>query len=834
LTFRVNIAIVASTRSRNGAAIRSLTIRFEKPDPIDRDVLRGVLLPRVRTSIIGRLSLSGTLLCFLALVGAAHQEPAPSKDLIAHVTWSIYHEGCRVFFTPPGANPLEDQLRPLSELRSCFLLTQRHNPDATNLIKSASDQILTQAILTAVKDIPGLYSLPENFAWVAVHEGQLAAFRRLDKAGAYDGIRGIYATKQFHNPNARNLLAASRNRDIHQLVVDLLQSNPPVANNFVTNRPDEHLLVINPRELSAGTAASIQAQIFNLFQETEWPNIEVKDETSVHSFAKLYYGTQVDSPELAHVLPKFKEKNHLGLSETLNAGQQVALPPVPIVPQGPSTPSIIQAIDLVERSVVPKDTNTGAALPYAKGTLDKSSSWVFAGPPSLLSALLSTLPMSAQKELKQAGYGGPTNQTAHLVLTSGSCACSGYEKDSGSDVNYLMQPQLTISSTALRYYVLDFFDLTIPPDACPHGKKVLDVIHQNLQSRGLEGLFKTNVIPIELDFFHHMSTQSHFIEDYIKAIGGPNQAFLSDVLADLKKRDIASVKPYETPILYLQAVYYAVLNDRNATVVSSSFYTESDTFNLLPDKFAQTSNVLVVSAVDDNSGDADTFLFEPIRGLYQRRRDFPVLLIGGLQKAGTTFGMTSAQGDGVSCLGYANGWGDATTCIRPPDMGTSFATPSVATMAFLARTAWLQAGQSVSAKDLRDRLLRAVNLLAAAPKGYISPGVPNLDWLLGATSGLLVDSSDHIFGLKSVTGSVGYTHMGSNSQFTVPFQRGTDGVSAIQQVGSATFIFDNGPGVWVPVQTKALTLSIALNDGSTKLIDLSDVNNKTFKVISVF
>ncbi len=781
-----------------------------------------------RWMLIGTVSL-------LVFVLAARQEPAPPQELLAHVTWSIYHEGCRVFSSPQG-EPLRDEIRPLPELRACFLRTQRHNPEATNLIKSAPDQTLSEAISAAVQTIPPAYSLNDNFAWVAVHEGQLAAFRRLDNAGEYEGIREIYASKQFHNPNARNLLAASKNSDIHQLIVALLRTNPPPVNNFVTNQPDERLLIVNPRALSAETVAIIQASIFNLFQQTEWPKVEIKEKTSLHSLAETYYGAKVDSAELAPVLPKIRERNQMGAAETLNAGDELALPPVPTVPQGATKSSIFQAIDLLERRVFPKDTETSSALPYTKSTLDQSSSWILAGSPLMLSAFVTNLPPAAQKDLKNASYSGPTYQTGHLVLTSGPCNSAPLDETSNSEAFHSSSSTpLTINQTSLRYYVLDFFDLTVPPDACPHGKKVLEVVKQELGSRGANALFATNVKPIELDFFHHANDLSHYIEDYINAIGGPNTSFLLDVLTALKKRDPSTVKPYETPLLYLQAVYYAVFKDPNAVVVSSSFYTESDTFNLLPDIFAQTSNVLVLSAVDDNAGDADTFVFEPIRGLYERRRDFPVLLVGGLQRAGTTYGMSSASGDGVSCLGYADGWGDATTCIRPPNVGTSFATPSVATTAFLARIATQQAtGQNLGAKVLRDRLLRAVNLLAGAPPGYVAPGIPNLDWLSGASPGLLVDSANHVFPVTTVTGSIGYTHAGSNGSFTVPFQNGQDGVSALQQVGNITYIFDNGRGSWLPVQPHSLTASIVLSDGSTRAFSLSDLSNNTLKIIAIF
>lgn len=131
-------------------------------------------------------------------------------DLIAHVEWSITHEGCDVY---SGNTP-----RPLDLLRMCFLEKESHNPEASDLLRQATVAELDGAIKEAVKRAYSDYHIPENFEWVLSHENQLGLFRELADSEDYPRIRAIYRELQSHNPNARNALSAIKDQQIQELL----------------------------------------------------------------------------------------------------------------------------------------------------------------------------------------------------------------------------------------------------------------------------------------------------------------------------------------------------------------------------------------------------------------------------------------------------------------------------------------------------------------------------------------------------------------------------------------------------------------------------------------
>jgi len=151
---------------------------------------------------------------------------ANNEELRTHVTWSVYHEGCDLYYTPQGKSPLDDTLRPVGELRKCFLATQAHNPAAQQLISGAGDSELQNISKDASTRIPETFELFVNFEWVARHEKQLDAFRKLEAENKYDQIRSVYKSAQKHNPNAVNLLSAVSNRTIRDMVNSMHDIDP--------------------------------------------------------------------------------------------------------------------------------------------------------------------------------------------------------------------------------------------------------------------------------------------------------------------------------------------------------------------------------------------------------------------------------------------------------------------------------------------------------------------------------------------------------------------------------------------------------------------------------
>jgi hypothetical protein len=142
------------------------------------------------------------------------------------VQWSIYHEGCDLYYVPAGKSTLDDTLRPIPELRQCYLQTQKHSSAASELLAKADDSELQAISSEASTEIPRRFELFVNFEWVAQHEKQLNTFRTLVTDGRYDQIRNLYKLAQSHNPNAVNLLSAVSNKTIREMVNSIHDAKP--------------------------------------------------------------------------------------------------------------------------------------------------------------------------------------------------------------------------------------------------------------------------------------------------------------------------------------------------------------------------------------------------------------------------------------------------------------------------------------------------------------------------------------------------------------------------------------------------------------------------------
>lgn len=512
-------------------------------------------------------TLVGCIVLLMASVVSGGADSSQSAELVQHVTWCIFHEGCRVFVPTSLGHPPAGVQRSINDLRECFLATQRHNSSATALIKSATDSELQDIVSQAVKDIPNQFPLRENFEWVATHEGELGAFRRLDQAGQYEGIRAIYSSRQAHNPNARNLLAAVADTTIHELVMQL---PAPAADdaNFVTTHPDDAILIVNPTELKA---SPIQ---FTSFASAAWqPATPDRNEWLVTWIQRLY---GIKEAGLARfVADRVIERNHLppvpGLP--VQAGQTLLVPTLPVIPSAEADRNLFQVIDQNAATVGVANAAGQIVQPATPDVLRHVGGWMVISPHAANQVGPATSFFVASED-KKSVYAGPTFETTNLILadSSDSCAFASTHNTPRS----IATPN-TPFTTSDKLYVLDFFD---PATAghCPHGKKVLDVIQQVLSERGIGSLF-SNVIPIELDFFRHKDQLRHYIEEYISLQDSTAQPALRAFAAKQEQRDVNTVKPFETPIIYVQAVYSHILHDTTASVVTSEFWEKPHSFH---------------------------------------------------------------------------------------------------------------------------------------------------------------------------------------------------------------------------------------------------------------
>jgi hypothetical protein len=149
-----------------------------------------------------------------------------SQDLLTHVEWAIFHEGCDVFGPRAGSHNGHDILKPIPQLRACYINKEQHNAAAANLIAQASDAELQVVTTKAAQEIPEKYELFVNFDWVARHEQQLSTFRQLLAEGNFARIRDIYSKLQAHNPNTTHLLSAVDDATIRSMISAIRDVDP--------------------------------------------------------------------------------------------------------------------------------------------------------------------------------------------------------------------------------------------------------------------------------------------------------------------------------------------------------------------------------------------------------------------------------------------------------------------------------------------------------------------------------------------------------------------------------------------------------------------------------
>ena len=135
---------------------------------------------------------------------------------------------------------------------------------------------------------------------------------------------------------------------------------------------------------------------------------------------------------------------------------------------------------------------------------------------------------------------------------------------------------------------------------------------------------------------------------------------------------------------------------------------------------------------------------------------------------------------------------------------------------------------------MQSRILRAVDIVPSNPKGYASPGIPNLDWLNTGGKAVVIDINGKPQSALSITGSVSYAPTPDTKEFAAPFQKGSAGISAVEQSGSISFVFDNAQQKWLQVVLKQLSLSVKFVDGTSRDYGTSDVQQGTVKALILF
>jgi hypothetical protein len=253
----------------------------------------------------------------------------------------------------------------------------------------------------------------------------------------------------------------------------------------------------------------------------------------------------------------------------------------------------------------------------------------------------------AQAELVASVYFGPHEETFPLHFPDRTASLNTVALP-----NAQPQSHQTFAPNA-KYWVLDFF-AQAPHEKCAHGTKVHEVAMQTLEMIGADTL-KSNIMDYEIDFYSHSTEGVKLIQQYADSEFSPAIAkhMQKDAVSLTSKRH--GVK--EVPLLYLQAVYWKLLNDADTAVISSSFYISVDGFKYLPSGYETDNRVPLFTAVtDDNNTTVEAVMnLEPIREFYDKSARYGVALVGAFGTDDTQIGMYSKKGDGVTVIGRGNG-----------------------------------------------------------------------------------------------------------------------------------------------------------------------------------
>jgi hypothetical protein len=155
----------------------------------------------------------------ISLLGGATLLPfgqlvrAQAAASIVDIAWCFWHEGERLYDDNfPG------QIRDVNALRNECLARQAHNGSVYNSIKATPNDVLAGLLQQVEPYVQKNFDIKGNFGWTAHHEHAIGNYRNWEAQGNYNAIRSTYGSLQGHNPNARNLLAATSNGSIKNMI----------------------------------------------------------------------------------------------------------------------------------------------------------------------------------------------------------------------------------------------------------------------------------------------------------------------------------------------------------------------------------------------------------------------------------------------------------------------------------------------------------------------------------------------------------------------------------------------------------------------------------------
>jgi hypothetical protein len=372
-----------------------------------------------------------------------------------------------------------------------------------------------------------------------------------------------------------------------------------------------------------------------------------------------------------------------------------------------------------------------------------------------------------------------------------------------------------------NYFIFDEFN-----DSCSHGNKVLDVIKQVLHKYNLEYAFK-KVIIRKINYFNNIEEGDSLYRTYCVSYR------YGDIRAVVDQETLeknAGSNEY-SPSNYLNAIYTLAV-DEKPDVISSSFVSEGE------DAYARNSfsgdnkatnyfTAALNDAIDLDSINSNlrsglrpriSSYLEPLYTYQLSLENEGTIVVGNQIDSSRYLGMFSRTGTKVTVLGKGASWGlvGCTNCIDSlKDVGTSFATPEVATKMFIAKAFWRRMDQNIVALEARNRLILATNLQPSLVGKFASAGSVDLQKLLEFKKGFLVRNDGSIVTIDSLYGEP-ILYYGQHGQSLSATDVGS--IRSIYNAGSKTYIIKNQNNCyWQPSEEPSKMNIVYRVDGTSEV-----------------
>jgi hypothetical protein len=586
--------------------------------------------------------------------------------------------------------------------------------------------------------------------------------------------------------------------------------------------------VVDMSTLSDKATSSIARAIGKLQEKNAAPagRIKVKEGDSWFGLINRHYG-YFDSewPKTAQTMAEvIAETNGLNVNEPLRPNQVLTLPALPTRPSGHARSNIAQIIKSREGgaksarvSSVPTILDSNEKLPTTIVTSPSDN-----GPKSSAGTtlVLQLSPGEGQQLIETLQADGVADE-----VLSASYLGPGTEKTSAQFPKLLDRPGTApttfdgaLSTLNLRsdkkLFIVDFMDETVT-GGCSHGKKVSEVAKEFLSNAGAPEL-ASNVEPIEVDFYRHKDQARDVLDRFIARNPKNVRPTLTSFETTILSENAEPNDPFRVPVLYLHALIDDLLAGGDAAAISSSFYVRFDGVKYLPLRYTPDSAVPLFNAVTDDDNfieDQDSLSLVPLREFFDIHSKYGVVLVGGVTNKGEMIGMSSRDGKGVTIVGIADGWGTNGGCIQPTEAATSFATPQLASVAYIIASYRKIQNLPISALIIRRQMSLAAVITPTLVGKYLAPGVPEVKRVLTTAATVVVKSDGSI--IENGLSAAAANWLDIDKGGLVPDRRGVGpgaDLSGLQITSDKhAFVFDNQEATWKPINV--VGLSIWVNEG---------------------